>query len=177
MDGLAQSVVDELEPRARERGIRLLRGTGLPSARGQQQSLREALVHLVDNAIKFMPPRGDAVVEVGYDPEVRTPEGRQGAFFVRDNGAGIAPLYHERVFQLFHRGPHTAADTAGTGVGLAIVKRIINAHGGSVWLESTPGEGACFCFSLALANSPSAAALGGSRGMARPEHPPESRAA
>ncbi len=166
LDGLAQSVCDAYALRARERGIRLIRQPGLPSVRGQQQTLQEALAHLVDNAIKFMPARPDGVVDIGYDAHVRTPEGSLGAFFVRDNGDGIAPAYHERIFQLFRRGPCNAPDAAGTGVGLAIVTRIIHAHGGSVWVESTPGEGATFYFSLTLADRTQAPA------DANPRHEP-----
>jgi len=177
MAALAHTVLEGLEPRARDRGIRLTCATDLPRVRGHQQGLQEVLGHLLDNAIKFMPARGDGVVEVGYDAHVATPDGKRGAFFVRDNGAGIAPQYHQRIFQLFHRGPRAASDTSGTGVGLAIVKRIVNAHGGLVWLESSPGEGATFFFSLAPADNTSIVPLATTSPDATPTARSESRAA
>ena len=71
----------------------------------------------------------------------------QAILFVKDNGMGIAPQYHNTVFELFHR---LDQGIEGTGIGLAIVKRIIETHGGRIWVESAVGEGTTFCFTLPI---------------------------
>ena len=82
------------------------------------------------------------VIEVGTRG---TDEEGKPIFFVRDNGVGIDPKYHERIFGLFNR---LDPNIEGTGIGLTLVKRVIEVHGGRIWLESQPGEGATFLFTL-----------------------------
>ena len=97
--------------------------------------------NLIANAIKFRGERSP-VIHVGAE--------RDGAFWrfaVRDNGIGMESQYAERVFILFQR-LHTRADYQGTGIGLAVCKKIIERHGGRIWVESEPGHGATFHFSL-----------------------------
>jgi signal transduction histidine kinase len=113
----------------------------LPVVRADRRRLLEVYQNLLENATKFAdkgcPPR----VEVGVRHD-----GEERVFFVRDNGRGIEPRFLERVFDLFEKLDHTVE---GTGVGLALVRRIIEAHGGRVWAESDgPGRGATFCFTL-----------------------------
>lgn len=97
------------------------------------------LTNLFDNATKFTAPRALALVEFGTTDE--------GWFFVRDNGVGYDMRYAEKLFGVFQR-MHDATTFPGTGIGLAIVKRVIQRLGGRVWAEGRPGEGATFCFTL-----------------------------
>ena len=134
----ARSLVDG---RLRQRGVRIEVAKGLPAVRGDRQRLVEVLQNLLDNATKFMGDQRDPRIEVG----ARQDQGRP-VFFVRDNGRGIEPRYHEKVFGLFDRLDPT---DEGTGVGLALVKRIVEVHGGRVWVESEGlGAGSTFCFTL-----------------------------
>ena len=117
---------------------------GLPTVYGDRARLVEVVQNLIDNAVKYMGNQPDPRIEIGArvseDPS-------QTVFFVRDNGIGIDPQYHERVFGLFNK-LDTTSD--GTGVGLALVKRIVEVHGGRIWIESAGvGAGATFCFTLA----------------------------
>jgi len=103
--------------------------------------IREVVVNLVENATKFMGDQKEPVIEIG----VRRDNGA-AVFFVKDNGIGIEPRYREKIFGLFEK---LDAGTEGTGVGLAIVRRIIEVHGGKIWVESPGnGRGSVFCFTL-----------------------------
>lgn len=116
----------------------------LPVVRGDSTRLIEVMQNLISNAIKFMGAQSDPQVEVGYaGPD----KDGKALLFVRDNGVGIESQYHERIFGLFNR-----LDPAieGTGVGLTLVKRIIEMHGGRIWVESVRGSGATFFFTLPL---------------------------
>jgi PAS domain S-box-containing protein len=111
---------------------------GLPLVHGDRARLVEVMQNLVDNAVKFMGAQSAPRIEIGVRP---------GAIlYVRDNGIGIAPEYHERVFGLFNRLDQSIE---GTGIGLTLVKRIIEVHGGKIWIESDGTNGATFCFTLA----------------------------
>lgn len=109
---------------------------------GDEDLLRTLLYHLLDNAVKFTAQRETANIEFGtetLDDDL--------VFFVRDNGVGFDPAYGGKLFTAFQR-LHPPREYSGTGIGLATVRRIVNRHGGSVWAESTPGEGAIFHFTL-----------------------------
>lgn len=114
---------------------------GLPAVYGDRQRLTEAVQNLVDNAAKFMGAQVKPLIEIGQRGE----ENGKPVFFVRDNGIGIAPEYHERIFGLFNKLDPKAE---GTGVGLALVKRIVEVHGGRIWIESEAGKGSTFFFTL-----------------------------
>ncbi len=114
----------------------------LPAVYGDRQRLIEVLQNLIDNAAKFMGDQPDPVIEIGQQGE----QDGKPIFFVKDNGVGIAPEYHERIFGLFDK---LDANSDGTGVGLALVKRIIEFHGGRIWVESEGiGKGTTFNFTL-----------------------------
>lgn len=141
LDDLVQEVIKMLETRLRERNVRVRIQEWLPVVHGDAQRLLEVIQNLVDNAVKFMGEQPEPLIEIG----TRGEDNGQPVVYVRDNGIGIAPAYHERVFGLFNK-----LDPAmeGTGIGLAIVKRIVEVHGGRVWVESEAGKGATFCFTL-----------------------------
>ena len=101
------------------------------------------LQNLVDNAVKFMGDQPEPRIEIGMRNQ-----DDQVVCFVRDNGMGIHPRYHEKVFGLFDR---LDAASEGTGIGLALVKRIVEVHGGKIWIESEgKGNGTEFCFTIPL---------------------------
>ncbi|MDE2349825.1 MAG: response regulator [Gammaproteobacteria bacterium] len=118
----------------------------LPRVWGDAMLLRQVLVNLVSNAIKYTGKTARAVIEIG------TGAGAAGEalIFVRDNGVGFDPRYASRLFGVFQR-LHRAEDFEGTGIGLANAQRIVSRHGGRIWAESAPGEGATFYVALPLA--------------------------
>jgi len=113
----------------------------LPAVKGDRQRLIEVLQNLIDNASKYMGDQANPLIEIGQQGD----EEGKSVFFVRDNGIGIAPEYHERIFGLFNK---LDPISEGTGVGLALVKKIIEFHGGRIWVESDVGKGATFYFTL-----------------------------
>jgi len=133
-----------------EKEIKLSCGAEMPHVRALSGRIREVFNNLIDNAIRYTPRGGR--VHVGFDPTLPCPDGRKGAFFVRDDGPGIAPEYHDRIFQVFDRGPLPKGSSNGWGMGLVIVKRIVEAHGGRAWVVSKPGTGAAFYVTLPRAD-------------------------
>lgn len=105
----------------------------------------EVIQNLVDNAVKFMGGQPKPHIEIGTSTNDRN----EPVFYVRDNGIGIEPEYHDKIFGLFNK---LNTDSEGTGIGLALVKRIVEVHSGRIWVESQPGIGTTFYFTLSLAN-------------------------
>lgn len=123
-------------------GITVQIHPNLPHVNGDRPRLTEVLQNLLDNAAKFMGDQPDPRIEIGV---IGNQEGKP-VFFVKDNGIGIAPEYHDRIFGLFNR---LDSQIEGTGIGLALVKRIIELHDGRIWVESELGKGSTFFFTIA----------------------------
>ncbi len=143
MKEVVDAVVASVESLAAEKGLRLVVETApeLPTGRGDQRRLAQVLLNLVGNAIKFT-EQGQVAIRVGA----------AGGLFtvaVSDTGPGIAPADQERIFEEFQQADtSTTRPKGGTGLGLAIARRIVAMHGGRIWVESAPGEGATFRFTL-----------------------------
>jgi signal transduction histidine kinase len=114
----------------------------LPAAEADPAMLKQVWVNLIGNALKYSSKRAGARVEIGG-----CQKGAERVYWVRDNGAGFDMRYAQKLFGVFQR-LHRADEFPGTGVGLALVQRVVTRHGGRVWAEGKPGEGACFHFSL-----------------------------
>ena len=145
MTRLVQNVLDDLAPEREGREIEIKTGT-LPGCRGDPALLKQVWVNLLSNATKYTRGRERAVVETGCE----TANG-ETVYFVRDNGAGFDMRYVDKLFGVFQR-LHRAEDFEGTGVGLAIVQRVVHRHGGRVWAEAEKDKGAVFRFTLEKGN-------------------------
>ena len=139
LSALAQSVADELREQHPAARVDV---AALPVVSGDAAMLRQVFANLIGNALKFSSGREDARVDIG----VASRDGAR-AIRVRDNGAGFDMRYAQKLFGVFQR-MHKESEFPGTGVGLAIVKRVIERHGGRVWAEAAPGTGAAFYFTL-----------------------------
>ena len=158
LGGLVREGLELLKGRLEQRGIVVEVVPDLPIVRADRRRLLEVLQNLLENAAKFTGAQEHPKVEFGMRQD-----GDERVFFVRDNGQGIEPRFLERVFGLFEK---LDPGGEGTGVGLALVRRIIEAHGGRVWAESAGlGRGATFCFTLAS---------GGTGGAQPPDEPVQS---
>lgn len=131
----------------------------LPPARGDVSMLRQVLVELLSNAIKFSRPKQNPRIQVGGFIE-----GKETVYFVKDNGAGFDMKYSGQLFGVFQR-LHGVDEFEGTGVGLAIVKRIASRHGGRVWAKSAAGEGTAIYFALPGADASTGEAGAANRGV------------
>ena len=114
----------------------------LPAVSGDFSMLKQVWINLISNAIKFTSQKTDRTIEIGC-----TNEPKSFVFYIKDNGAGFDMSYSAKLFGVFQR-LHSAKEFEGTGIGLALVKQIINRHKGQIWAESSPNQGATFFFSL-----------------------------
>src|SRR5256712_2397473 len=141
MKELAKTVFDEIQSANRDRPL-LLELHHLPPTFADRAMVRQVLYNLISNAFKFTRPKHNPAVEIGFRDE-----GNQNTYYVRDNGVGFDMQYSSKLFGVFQR-LHTVEEFEGTGVGLALVQRIVLRHGGRIWAEGKINEGATFYFSL-----------------------------
>ena len=114
----------------------------MPTCFGDEDLLKQVWINLIGNALKYSSRTGDPLIEIGH-----TGNNGSSTWFVRDNGAGFDMKYSDKLFKVFQR-LHSHEEFEGTGIGLALVRRIIEKHRGRIWAESQPGKGAVFYFSL-----------------------------
>jgi PAS domain S-box-containing protein len=120
----------------------------LPEILCDKSQVIHVFLNLISNAVKYN-SKDRKTVEIGYIPEMRTEkEITNGVFYVRDNADGIEKQFYERIFQIFKRLNNEDPEKKGSGVGLTFARKIIHRHGGQIWLESQPGQGTTFYFTL-----------------------------
>jgi light-regulated signal transduction histidine kinase (bacteriophytochrome) len=145
--GVVQEALDDLRPeyerseRSEHRRVEISLGE-LPPCQADRALLKQVWVNLLSNALKYTRGRDVARIEIGSQP---TSTGQ--TYYVKDNGVGIDMRYADKLFGVFQR-LHSSEEFEGTGVGLAIVKRIVQRHGGRVWAEAELGRGSTFYFTL-----------------------------
>jgi len=141
---LMEEVIAMLQPQIEAKGVQITVSEDLPLVYGEKKRLAQVIENLLSNAIKYIGKENPSPqIEVGLQEQ-----DDQKVIFVKDNGIGIEKAYFEKIFQVFQRLPSAKKIEQGTGIGLAIVKRVIQYHGGKVWLKSEPGKGATFFFTL-----------------------------
>jgi light-regulated signal transduction histidine kinase (bacteriophytochrome) len=138
---MVEEVIETLAPKGKVKEIDWVIHS-LPKVNGDMNTIRQVWINLLSNAIKYSGNKEKQRIEIGF-----ADRGRQFVFYVKDNGVGFDEQYKEKLFKVFQR-LHSTEEFEGTGVGLALVEKIISKHGGKVWAEGKNNEGACFYFSL-----------------------------
>ncbi len=180
-DDTVRTVLGDLRDLIQRTGAEVRVEGTLPAVHGDPERVGQLLTNLVGNGLKYNTSR-PPVVTIGTRAEISygaTADSRGSTatefvtLYVRDNGVGIDPQYHEQIFRIFRR-LHRREEVEGTGAGLAICKKVVEAHGGRIWVESQPGRGATFCFTLPRAPTPKrlpASSAATEAGTAHPESP------
>lgn len=141
---IVRDALEQTSERIRSRGVSVHVADNLPVVHVDRMRAVEALVNLIENSAKYMGDQRDPRIEIGCTRDGET------VFYVKDNGIGIDPKNHKRIFELFYKVDNRSE---GTGAGLAIVKRIIEVHGGRIWIESELGRGCTVFFTLPLSEN------------------------
>ena len=137
---LVQEAMGQTAEQIKSNGVEISVAEDFPTVHVDHVRTIQVLVNLIVNSINYMGEQSNPKIDIGYRVD-----GNETVFFVKDNGIGIDPSQHEKVCELFYKVDNSSE---GTGVGLAIVKRIIEVHGGHIWIESEKGEGCTVCFTL-----------------------------
>ena len=145
-EDLIQEALEIVHGRIHQRGITVQIQPNLPAVYGDKPRLIEVLQNLLDNSAKYIGDQETPIIKIGMDGY---DESENPVFFVSDNGMGIDPNFHDRIFGMFDKLDPVSE---GTGIGLALVKRIIEVHGGRIWIDSRAGHGSTFYFTLPLAS-------------------------
>jgi len=149
MGELLRTVAETFDYELKSRGIRLELAEDMPVVHAERSRIRAIFQNLIDNAIKYMHRPEGGWIRVEYRPN-----GRMHEFAVSDNGPGVKPDEHERIFCVFRRAGNAAtADVEGRGVGLATVRSVVSNYDGRAWVESEPGQGATFFVALGIENT------------------------
>ena len=141
VEDLITEAVEALHGRLNKAHVKVETQGDLPTIYGDHQRLLEVFQNLIDNAAKFTEGQPEPHIEIGQAGL----ENEQPIIYIRDNGIGIDPIHHDRIFGLFNK---LDASSEGTGIGLALVKRIIEVHGGRIWVQSEAGHGSTFFFTF-----------------------------
>ncbi len=141
LNQLVKECIDDLSDDLKERNVKW-NLESLPVVCGDKALLKQVLLNLISNAVKYTSKKEEAIIEIGAISKAREYE-----FYVKDNGAGFEMKYVDKLFGVFQR-LHSDSQFEGTGIGLAIVKKIISRHGGKVWAEGEVDSGAAFYFTL-----------------------------
>jgi signal transduction histidine kinase len=144
---LVEEAIELLRGQIEVRNVHVQIAPNLPVAFGDRARLLEVLQNLIDNAVKYMGDQPDPVIEI----DTRR-DGNETVCYVRDNGVGIEPRFHDKIFRLFDQ---LDPKVEGSGIGLALAKRIVELHGGRIWVES-PGSGQGSVFGFTLSTEPAA---------------------
>ena len=138
---MIRDAIESVDAQLRSKNVTVNILPDLPKLHGDRIRLREVYENLIGNAAKYMGEQTDPVIEIGVREQ-----GNEKVFYVKDNGMGIDPQYYTRIFNLFEK---LNPAIEGTGIGLAIVKRIVEYHGGQIWVESEGlGKGSTFYFTI-----------------------------
>lgn len=152
VDAIVREAVEMLGARLSEVDVELRIPRPLPWLRCDRVRVREVFANLISNAIKYN-DKPHKWVEIGYIGPGEAPAEGETVFYVRDNGVGIGLEHHERVFAMFKRLHPRDGFGGGAGAGLTIAKKLVEQHRGQIWIESTPGEGSTFFFTLGCESS------------------------
>ncbi|HSZ74938.1 MAG TPA: PAS domain S-box protein, partial [Rhizomicrobium sp.] len=150
MGGVIGDIETTLEHFLQERNAHIIMPRPLPTIVCDKPRVTELLRNLITNAAKYN-DKPEKIIEVGFVETKKTAEGNlmTNVFYVKDNGLGIVPEFHQEIFRIFKRLQAAQGGAEeGTGVGLTFVKKIVERHGGRIWLESEPGQGTTFYFTL-----------------------------